>query len=182
MRAKFKTNENVHYALFDKCGKKKKFYQHNKLGRFLFKLGLDLRGPLFGFYNSEMQISNLITTVGKAAIADLLGDVNTIAAFDYIAVGTGTTAAAVGDTTLETEITDSGMARAQGANSLVTTDTTNDTLQCTKTFTVTGSKAVTESGVLNAASSGTLLAHQVFAAINVSNGDTLAITWKFDVD
>jgi hypothetical protein len=61
---------------------------------------------------------------------------------------------------------------------LVTTTITNDTAQLTKTFTVTGSVAVTESGVLNAASAGTLLCHQVFSAINVASGDSLAVTWK----
>ena len=42
--------------------------------------------------------------------------------------------------------------------------------------------AKTESGVFNAASNGTLAARQVFAAINVASGDSLQITWKFDVD
>jgi len=41
---------------------------------------------------------------------------------------------------------------------------------------------VTESGVLNDASTGTLLARQVFSAINVASGDSLQITWKIDVD
>lgn len=64
----------------------------------------------------------------------------------------------------------------------MTTDTTNDTAQLVATFTFTGSFAVTETGVLNAASVGTLLARQVFGAINVASGDSLQITWKFDVD
>ena len=50
------------------------------------------------------------------------------------------------------------------------------------TFNFTLSFAVTESGVLNAASLGTLLARQTFSAINVANGDSLQVTWKFDVD
>jgi len=182
MRGKIPFGENVQYELLDKNGNKKLIYQHNWLGKLLMKFGIDMKGFLFGYKKYSMNISNLITTKGKESVADLLGDVNTISAFDYIAVGTGTTAAAVTDTTLETEITDSGMARAQGTNTLVTTDTTNDTLQCVKQFTVTGAKAVTESGVLNAASAGSLLARQVFSAINVTNGDTLQITWKFDVD
>jgi hypothetical protein len=60
----------------------------------------------------------------------------------------------------------------------VTTTTTNDTAQLTNTFSVTGTVAVTESGVLNAASTGTLLCRQVFTAINVVSGDSLALTWK----
>jgi hypothetical protein len=60
----------------------------------------------------------------------------------------------------------------------MTTTITNDTAQITKTFTVTGTVAVTESGVFNASSGATLLAHQVFSAINVASGDSLQITWK----
>lgn len=125
---------------------------------------------------------NLITNAGLAAIADLIGGVTPIAAFDYIAVGTGTTAAAAGDTTLETEITDSGLARAQDASPTRSTTTqTNDTLEINYSWSVTGTKAVTEMGLLNAASSGTLVGRNVFAAVNVANGDTLNGTYKIVV-
>ena len=60
----------------------------------------------------------------------------------------------------------------------MTTTVTNDTAQVTKTFTVTGTFAVTEAGLLNASSAGTLLCRQVFSAVNVLNGDSLQITWK----
>jgi hypothetical protein len=85
---------------------------------------------------------------------------------------------------LESEITTSGGARASASVSLVTTDTAGDTAQLQNTFNFTtgGTFAICESGVLNAASTGTLLAHQVFSAINVASGDSLQVTWKFDVD
>ena len=123
-------------------------------------------------------IRNLITNAGFAAVASRINGSGSEAQFDYIAVGTGTTAAAVGDTTLETELSSDGLSRALGTTSRVTTSVTNDTAQIEKTFTVTGTQAVTEAGILNAASSGTLLAHQVFSAINVDNGDSLLIRWK----
>ena len=63
------------------------------------------------------------------------------------------------------------MSRAAGTASRSTTDVTNDTAELTKTFSVTGTVAVTESGALNAASAGVLLARQVFSAVNVVNGD-----------
>jgi hypothetical protein len=67
---------------------------------------------------------------------------------------------------------------------LQTTETAGDTAQLLNTFNFTtgGTFAVTESGVLNAASTGTLLARQVFTAINVASGDSLQVTWKFDVN
>jgi len=128
------------------------------------------------------MISNLVTDAGKAGVASRINGSGSEAAFTYIAVGTGATAADAADTTLQTEITDSGLARVAATASRVTVDVTNDGARLVTTFSVSGTKAVTESGVLNAASSGVLLARQVFSAINVVNGDSLQITWTFDVD
>lgn len=134
----------------------------------------------FGKIKDRRLISNTITYAGLAEVAGLLNGA-TSGPFDYIAVGTGTTGASTSDTTLETEITDSGLARAQGTASRITTAQTNDTAQVTKTFSVTGTKAVTEAGLLDAASSGVLLARQTFSAINVVSGDSLQMTWKIQV-
>lgn len=122
-------------------------------------------------------LKNLITNAGLAGLASRINGDGSEAAFTYLAVGTGTTAANAADTTLETEIADSGLARAAGTASRTTTTQTNDTARLTKTFSVTGTKAVTEIGILNAGSSGTLLCRQVFTAVNVQNGDSLAVTY-----
>lgn len=131
-----------------------------------------------GVWRGTKYVRNLITTAGKAGAAAAINGSGFTAHHDYIATGTGTTAANVADTTLETELAASGLTRAQGTASRVTTTVANDTAQVTKTFTVTGTVAVTEAGLLNASSSGVLLARQVFTAINVVNGDSLTITWK----
>lgn len=133
---------------------------------------------LLGNWTLSLNRSNLITNAGRALISGLINGSGSPAAATFIAVGTGTTAASASDTTLQTESSTSGLSRAAGTVSLVTTSVTNDTAQVTKTFSVTGSVAVTEAGLLNASSSGTLLAHQVFSAINVANTDSLQITWK----
>jgi hypothetical protein len=119
---------------------------------------------------------------GKAGIASRINGSGGAAAFTFIAIGTGATAAAAGDTTLQAEITTNGGQRASCSVSLVTTDVTNDTAQCVVTYTFTGGFAVTESGYLNASSAGTLLSRQTFSAINVVSGDSLSVTWKIDVD
>lgn len=126
---------------------------------------------------SKRVIPNLITSAGKAGLASRIAGSGSEAAFDYIAVGTGTTAAVVGDTTLGTEVTDSGMARAAGTTSRVTTTVANDTARLTKSFSVTATKAITEMGILNASSGGVLLCRVVFTAENVTNGDTLVATY-----
>ncbi len=120
---------------------------------------------------------NLITDAGRAGVAGLINGVITDF-FDYIAIGTGATAAAAGDTTLQTEITTGGGARALATLSRVTTTVTNDTAQAVLTFNFTSSFAVTEAGFLSASSAGTLLSRQVFSAVNVVNGDSLQVTWK----
>jgi hypothetical protein len=186
MKAKVGLGLNVTYELRDKFGDIKPLFQENKFFRFLLNKRLlspkSFKIPyLFGAWSNQKVVANLVTNAGKASCAGLLtGDV--VNYFDYIAVGTGTTAAAVTDTALETETATSGLSRAASTNSRVTTDVTNDTAQFTKTFSVSGTVAVTESGVLDASSTGTLLARQTFSAINVVNGDSLTITWKIDVD
>lgn len=139
----------------------------------------DKAGNLIETVNTPNALMNL----GFKEVAGLFNtdQAGSYTAFDYIAVGTGTTAATATDTTLETEVTNLGLTRAAGTGTSVTTNVTDDTAQFLKSFTVTGAAAVTESGVLNAASTGTLLCRQTFSAINVANGDTLQITWKVTV-
>lgn len=181
--------ENVEYVLRDKDGNVKPIFQENERARKMLKAGTlnpnwinqwyaPLLAPALGTWSDKKQIGNLITNAGRGLISGLINGSGTPAAATYIAVGTGTTAASTSDTALQTETATSGLSRAAGTVSLVTTSVTNDTAQITKTFTVTGTVAVTESGVLNASSTGTLLCRQVFSAINVVNGDSLQITWK----
>lgn len=138
---------------------------------------------LTGRWVSELTRSNLITTAGKAGVASRINGSGAEAAFTAIAIGIGTTAAAVGDTALQSEITTNGGERGAATASRVTTDTTDDTARLVKTFTFTGSFAVTEAGALNNNSAaGVLLNRQVFTAVNVVSGDTLQITINIDVD
>ena len=187
--AQVRAYENVEYSLRGADGSLKPLFQEYPWTAALIKTGRlsplwinqwygSLISPFLGYWTTTKRVRNGVTTVGKALVAGRLNASGAPAAADYIAVGTGTTAFAAGNTTLETETATSGLTRAQGTVSLVTTTTTNDTAQVTKTFTVTGTVAVTESGVLNASSNGTLLCRQTFSAINVVNGDSLAITWK----
>lgn len=179
-------------------GEQKKIFSDNKLGQFLTKkvrsiladsakssrffndlLVNGVRIPFVtGQFSVERNIKNLVTNAGFAGVASRINGAGSEAAFTYIAVGTGTTSAAAGNTTLETETAASGLSRANATASRVTTTQTNDTAQLVYTFSVSGTVAVTESGVLNASSNGVLLCRQVFSAINVVNGDSLQVTWK----
>ena len=115
---------------------------------------------------------DLIVNAGIADIAQLIYD-----QYDYVGIGTGTTAAAVGDTALETQVE----SRVAPTKSLVTTTVTNDTAQFSGQFTLTGTRAITESGVFVLPSSGVMLARQVFSAINLNSGDVITFVWKIQV-
>jgi hypothetical protein len=177
---------NVKYVLRDKDGNIKPIFQENRLFVWLMKKAiLSPHAPkipfLLGTWQTAKSLSNLVVSAGKAGAASRINGAGAEAVFTYIALGTGTNAAAAGDTALQTESSTNGLSRANSTASRVTTSVTNDTAQLQNTFSVTGTVAVTESGVLNAASTGTLLARQVFSAINVVNGDSLQITWKFQM-
>jgi hypothetical protein len=91
-----------------------------------------------------------------------------------IAIGTGTNAAAAGDTTLQTEVARS----AFGSSSTVANVAT-----MTSTFAAgTGTGAITEAGVFsNATSGGTMMSRVVFSVINKGSLDSLSITWTITV-
>jgi hypothetical protein len=91
----------------------------------------------------------------------------------HMAIGTGTTAPAGGDTTLESEA---------GRVALNSNVRTANAIAYVATFPAgTGTGAITEAGILNAASAGILLCRTTFAVINKGAADTLGITWTVSV-
>ena len=186
-KGRFRVTENLSITVQDRFGNLKPVFQPNKLFSTLIQKGIlsakAIKIPfLFGNWSDKLVISNLITNDGFAGMASRCNGSGAEAAFTYIAVGTGVGGAAVGDSTLGTELAADGLTRAAASASLKTTDVTDDTASLTKTFTVTGTQAVTESGVFNAGADGVLLSRQVFAAVNVVDGDSLQITWDYDFD
>jgi hypothetical protein len=181
--------ENVEYRLFDSAGNPKRLFQENIVGNFLVKRGFVsplwintryafLLAPLFGSYKEVKKSRNKIVNAGLALSAGLLNGSGSPTVPTYIAVGTGTATVTASDTTLQTETSTSGLSRAAATVSLATTTVSNDTAQWVKSFSVSGTVAITESGVFNAASTGTMLCRQTFSAVNVANGDTFQVTWK----
>lgn len=124
-----------------------------------------------------MATGDVVTNGGKAAVIAAL---NTAWASTWaFATGVGTTTPAAADTAIETTTGCPAKARpSDAATSVVTTTVTNDTLQCVGTVTYGGSVAVTELGLFVDASSGAMIHHHVFAAVNVSSGDSIQFTCK----
>lgn len=162
-------------AVTDRSGAVTGSYVKEGLLNKLAAYGVRVQG-ITGNYVQELKLSNLVTTAGKAALASRINGSGGEAAFTYIAIGIGTTAAAAGDTALGSEITTGGGARASATVSRTTTTTTNDTARLVLTFTFSSSFAVTEAGAFNAASAGTMANRQVFSAVNVVSSDTLQVT------
>ena len=141
----------------------------------------------FGNLKSYDINEDLITSTGKAAVAGLLLKDISISGFEYIAIGSGSTAASTGDTVLDKEYK-----RAAATGTRVTTTVTDDTAQLVYTFasgkpaglnsTSTGSRGIVESAVFNSPTAGNLqmLCRQTFSALNIDwdGGDSLQLTWK----
>jgi hypothetical protein len=130
-----------------------------------------------GNVKETREIPNLVVNSGLAYIASRIKD-STATTMSHMAVGSGNVAAAAADTGLGTQL---GRV-ALDSTTLVTTTTTNDAVQYVATFAAgTGTGAITEAGIFNAASAGTMLCRTVFAVINKGALDTLIITWKVTV-
>jgi len=124
-----------------------------------------------GDVKDTRSIKNLVVTTGKTFIAGRM--VGTPAVMSHLAIGEGTTAAAVGNTTLGTEVGRVALASATSSGAVVT---------YTATFGAgTGTGAITEAGILNSSSGGTLLCRSVFPVVNKGADDGMSITWTVTV-
>jgi hypothetical protein len=126
----------------------------------------------------EQESKNLTPDSAVAAFIKRMGGDGSTDEFTYLALGTGTTAAANDDTALESEIVDSGLERASATVTYETDSISGDTLQLLKSWTATGSKSVTEIGVFNDASAGTLGGRTVKTAVPLESNDVYHITYK----
>lgn len=127
-----------------------------------------------GTIKHEQTIPNLVVDTGLAYIASRMKD-TTDTAMSHMAVGSGTTSAAANQTALVTE-----SARV----SLTSTTVTDNAVAYVATFpagTPASLTALTEAGIFNASSSGTMLCRTVFAAVNKDVGDTMSITWTVTI-
>ena len=169
------------FTLRDKNGKIKKLWNENWLGKFLRnKFNLDLQGIFFlGHWANNLTIHNIITSVGKAGMASRFNGDGAEAVFNYLAIGSGTTAATVDDTALEAEFTGDGLARAVADVSRITTNVANDTGKLSYTWTASATQNITEAGAFNASANGIIAGRSVFSAIGVDSGDKFQFDYAF---
>ena len=137
--------------------------------------GLKLRGDVAlvlrdkdGNIKDERLIENLIVDTGLNFICDRMKDDET--AMTHMARGSGSTAAAAGDTTLGSQL---GSREALDSSTV-----TNNQIVYVASFEAgDATGAVTEAGIFNASSGGTMLCRTVFSVVNKAADDTLTVNW-----
>ena len=135
---------------------------------------LKLKGKLQIAINGDtvQEVDNLVVTAGKGYVASRMKDASATA-MSHMEIGSGSTAAAAGNTTLGS---------ALGRVSLTSTNVSAVVVTYVATFAAgTGTGAVTEAGLFNASSGGTLLCRTVFSVVNKGANDSMTITWTVTV-
>ena len=124
-----------------------------------------------GALKEERELKNLVVTTGKTFIAARM--VGTPTAMSNMAVGSGSTAASASDTALGAELGRVALTSATSATTVVT---------YVATFGAgVGTGSVTEAGIFNASSAGTMLCRTVFSVINKGADDAMSVTWQITV-
>jgi hypothetical protein len=127
-----------------------------------------------GNVKHQQDIPNLVVNTGLAYIASRMKDA-TATAMTHMAVGSGTSAAAAGDTALGTQIS--------SRVSLTSTTVTSNAVAYVAAFGAgVSTGAITEAGIFNASTAGTMLCRTVFSVVNKAAADTLQITWTITIN
>lgn len=125
-----------------------------------------------GQVKEQHEFKNLVVNVGKSFVASrMVGTAANI--MSHMAIGESNTAAAAGDTALGSEVGRVALTSGTSASNVVT---------YTATFPAgTGTGAIVEAGIFNAASAGTMLCRTVFAVVNKGADDAMSVTWTVTI-
>lgn len=117
---------------------------------------------------------NLVVTAGKNFITNRMS-ANTVNIMNRMAVGNSSTAANASDTTLGGEVARVALDVTGGTPS-------SNTITFAATFPAgTATDALTEAGLFNSTSGGTMLCRTVFPVINKGAADTISISWVVSI-
>jgi hypothetical protein len=128
-----------------------------------------------GRIKTRRKVRNLVTTVGKGVIANRMLAGPTLGAMSHMAVGTGATAPATGDTQLVAEVAGSRTALTSATNAA------NVTTYVTTFGPGIGTGSLQEAGLFNAASAGQMQNRSTYATIVKDPTDSLSITWTVTI-
>lgn len=125
-----------------------------------------------GNVKDEREVKNLVVNSGLAYIASrMVGTSKSV--MSHMALGSGTTAAAAGQTDLV-----SMLGSREALDSTTISGTNNEKVVYVSTFEAgDATGAVTEAGIFNDSAAGDMLCRTVFAVVNKQADDTMSITW-----
>jgi len=122
-----------------------------------------------GNVKEERTEKNLVVTTGLTYIASRMKDA-TATAMTHMGLGSGTTTEAAGQTDLTTLL--------GSREALDSTTASSNTIVYVASFEAgDATGAVTEAGIFNASSSGTMLCRTKFNVVNKAADDTMNVTW-----
>jgi hypothetical protein len=139
-------------------------------------LTITVKDAATGTIKDQRELKNLVVTAGKGFIASRMAAASA-SVMGWIAVGTDSTAAAVGNTTLGTEL-------ARVATTVSGGTVSTNTVTYVSTFPAgTGTGALVEAGIFNRATgaSGKMLCKTSFDVVNKAANDSIAITWTVTI-
>jgi hypothetical protein len=121
-------------------------------------------------------MATVLTNTGKAVTTNRIKNGATGATEpNYLHWGTGAGTAAITDTTLFTAAAE---ARVAGTSTQQTTTTTNDTYQVVGTLTAASGQTITNAGLFDAVTAGSLYVKGDFTGIPLSINDAIQFTVK----
>lgn len=128
-----------------------------------------------GNVKQDIKVPNLVVDDGLEWIAARMYDTGIPDEMSHMEVGTDGTAADASDSAL-------GAAVASSRVTLDSTTVSTNTVQYVASFPAgTGTGALEEAGIFNAASGGTMLCRTTFAVINKAAADSMTITWTITI-
>lgn len=126
-----------------------------------------------GKVKETREIDNLVVDAGLDFIASRMKDA-TATAMTHMALGSSSTAAAAGNTALGSQL--------GSREALDSTTVTNNAVAYVASFEAgDATGAVTEAGLFNASSGGTMLCRTVFSVVNKLADDSMTVTWTVTI-
>jgi len=125
-----------------------------------------------GNIKDQREVKNLVVNAGLAYIASrMTGTAKSV--MSHMALGSGTTAAAAGQTDLA-----SILGSREALDSTTISGSNNEKVVYVSGFEAgDATGAVTEAGIFNASSSGDMLCRTTFSVVNKAADDTMSVTW-----
>ena len=127
----------------------------------------------FGNLKQVRELDNVFTDAGDAHVADQMASSHGEDAMSHMAIGTVAVTLTAGDTALGGETDRNALTsftQSSGGDD-------NKVIYVGDWAAGDGTAAITEAGIFNSSTGGTMLCAQTFSVINKGAADTLQITW-----